>query len=352
MEQIVPRIDTLAQDETYGKFVMEPLERGFGVTLGNALRRVLLSSIPGAAITSVKIEGVLHEFSTIPGVKEDTTELILNLKGLYVKVHRDGAAKPEPKTIWIDVKGAGEVTGADVRTPADVEVVNPEMHIATISDESTGLSMEMTVEVGKGYVLPEEQERAKPTIGVIPVGAAFTPVTKANFVVEPTRVGHRTDYERMVLEVWTNGTMSPSDAINEAARILDRLIRQFAEFPYGRAIEGLEEEEAYGRELEVRPPDARIEELDFSVRTYNCLKKDNILTMGELVQKNEQDLMNIRNFGKKSLTEVKEKLAQLGLSLKSTAGAEAGAETEAEAEGAESAAESGLEKPAESSEES
>jgi len=352
MEQIVPRIDTLAQDETYGKFVMEPLERGFGVTLGNALRRVLLSSIPGAAITSVKIEGVLHEFSTIPGVKEDTTELILNLKGLYVKVHRDGAAKPEPKTIWIDVKGAGEVTGADVRTPADVEVVNPEMHIATISDESTGLSMEMTVEVGKGYVLPEEQERAKPTIGVIPVGAAFTPVTKANFVVEPTRVGHRTDYERMVLEVWTNGTMSPSDAINEAARILDRLIRQFAEFPYGRAIEGLEEEEAYGRELEVRPPDARIEELDFSVRTYNCLKKDNILTMGELVQKTEQDLMNIRNFGKKSLTEVKEKLAQLGLSLKSTAGAEAGAETEAEAEGAESAAESGLEKPAESSEES
>ena len=352
MEQIVPRIDTLVQDETYGKFVMEPLERGFGVTLGNALRRVLLSSIPGAAITSVKIEGVLHEFSTIPGVKEDTTELILNLKGLYVKVHRDGAAKPEPKTIWIDVKGAGEVTGADVRTPADVEVVNPEMHIATISDESTGLSMEMTVEVGKGYVLPEEQERAKPTIGVIPVGAAFTPVTKANFVVEPTRVGHRTDYERMVLEVWTNGTMSPSDAINEAARILDRLIRQFAEFPYGHAIEGLEEEEAYGRELEVRPPDARIEELDFSVRTYNCLKKDNILTMGELVQKTEQDLMNIRNFGKKSLTEVKEKLAQLGLSLKSTAGAEAGAETEAEAEGAESAAESGLEKPAESSEES
>ena len=352
MEQIVPRIDTLAQDETYGKFVMEPLERGFGVTLGNALRRVLLSSIPGAAITSVKIEGVLHEFSTIPGVKEDTTELILNLKGLYVKVHRDGAAKPEPKTIWIDVKGAGEVTGADVRTPADVEVVNPEMHIATISDENAGLSMEMTVEVGKGYVLPEEQERTKPTIGVIPVGAAFTPVTKANFIVEPTRVGHRTDYERMVLEVWTNGTMSPSDAINEAARILDRLIRQFAEFPYGRAIEGLEEEEAYGRELEVRPPDARIEELDFSVRTYNCLKKDNILTMGELVQKTEQDLMNIRNFGKKSLTEVREKLAQLGLSLKSTAGAEAGAETEAEAEGAESAAESGLEKPAESSEES
>ena len=353
MEQIVPRIDTLVQDDTYGKFVMEPLERGFGVTLGNALRRVLLSSIPGAAITSVKIEGVLHEFSTIPGVKEDTTELLLNLKGLHVKVERDGTAKPEPKTIWIDVKGAGEVTGADVRTPADVEVANPEMHIATISDETASLSMEMTVEVGKGYVLPEEQEKAKPTIGIIPVGAAFTPVTKANFNVEPTRVGHRTDYERMVLEVWTNGTMSPSDAINEAARILDRLIRLFAEFPHGRAgIEGLEEEEAYGRELEVRPPDARIEELDFSVRTYNCLKKANILTIGELVQITEQDLMGIRNFGKKSLGEVREKLAQLGLSLKSTGVAEeaAGAEAEAAAEEPEPAAEP-VEEPAPAGEE-
>ncbi|HUV05410.1 MAG TPA: DNA-directed RNA polymerase subunit alpha [Armatimonadota bacterium] len=353
MEQIVPRIDTLVQTDTYGKFVMEPLERGFGVTLGNALRRVLLASIPGAAITSIKIDSVLHEFSTIPGVKEDTTELLLNLKGLYVKVARDGTAKPEPKTIWIDVKGTGEVTGADVRTPADVEVVNPEVHIATISDETAGLSMEMTVEVGKGYVLPEDQERAKPTIGVIPVGAAFTPVTRTNFVVEPTRVGHRTDYERMVLEVWTNGTMSPNEAINEAAKVLDRLVRQFVDFPRGRAAEGLEEEEAYGRELEVRPPDARIEELDFSVRTYNCLKKANILTIGELVQITEQDLMGIRNFGKKSLAEVRDKLAQLGLSLKSTGvAAEPGAEPEPGAEVSEGAAESVPEEPPAGGEES
>lgn len=317
MEQIVPHIETLVQNDTYGKFVMEPLERGFGVTLGNALRRVLLSSIPGAAVTSVKIEGVLHEFSTIPGVKEDTTEILLNLKDLHIKVHRDGSTKPEPKTIWIDVKGAGEVTGADIRTPADVEVVNPEVHIATISDESAGLSMEMTVEVGKGYVLPEEQERVKSTIGVIPVGAAFTPVTKANFIVEPTRVAHRTDYERLVLEVWTNGTMSPSTALSEAARVLSRLLRMFAEFSHGAAeFEG--EAETLGGEPEMKAPDARIEELDFSVRTYNCLKKANILTIGELVRITEQDLLGIRNFGRKSLTEVKEKLAQLGLSLKSS----------------------------------
>lgn len=329
MEQIVPRIETLVQNDTYGKFVMEPLERGFGITLGNALRRMLLSSVPGAAITSVKIEGVLHEFSTIPGVKEDCTELLLNLKDLHVRVQSDGAAKLEPKTIWIDVKGAGEVTGADVRTPADVEVVNPEVHIATISDDSAGLSMEMTVEVGKGYVLPENQERVKPTIGVIPVGAAFTPVTKANFIVEPTRVGHKTDFERLVLEVWTNGTMSPSDAISEAARILDRHVRQWIEFPRGGAVEELGEESRYGEEVELRAPDARIEELDFSVRTYNCLKKANILTIGELVQITEQDLMNIRNFGKKSLTEVKEKLAQLGLSLKGVSEDDTGAESEA-----------------------
>ena len=315
MEQITPRIDTIAEEDSYGKFVMEPLEKGLGITLGNALRRVLLSSIPGAAITSVKIEGVLHEFSTIPGVKEDTTELLLNLKTLYVKIARDGMAKSEPRTVWVDVEGSGEVTGADVRTPADVEVVNPEVHLATISDETARLSMEMTVEMGRGYVLPELQEKVKPTIGVIPFGAMFTPVTKANFIVEPTRVGHKTDYERLVLEVETNGSMKPGDAISEAARTLDKLVRQFVDFK-GRGLLELEEESAAGGEVELRAPDARIEELDFSVRTYNCLKKANILTIGELVQHSEQDLMNIRNFGKKSLTEVREKLAQLGLSLK------------------------------------
>lgn len=316
MEQIVPHIDALVQDDTYGKFVMEPLERGFGVTLGNALRRVLLASIPGAAITSLKIDGVLHEFSTIPGVKEDTTELLLNLKNLYVKVDGDSTAKSEPKTIWIDVTGAGEVTGADVRTPSDVEVVNPEVHIATISDESASLSIEMTVEVGKGYVLTDEQEKVKPIIGVIPVGAAFTPVMKANFIVEPTRVADRTDFERLTLEIWTNGTMKPDDALSEGARILDRLVRQFAEFPGGYNPEGYEQSRPFGRDLDIRAPDARIEELDFSVRTYNCLKKANILAIDELVQKSELELMGIRNFGRKSLNEVKEKLEQLGLSLR------------------------------------
>ena len=314
MEQTLPRIETLAQDDTYGKFVVEPLDRGFGTTLGNSLRRVLLSSIPGAAITSVKIEGVLHEFSTIPGVKEDCTELILNLKELCVQV--EGGAPSEPKTVWIDVKGAGEVTGADIRTSADVVIANPEVHIATISDENAGLSMELTVEVGKGYVLPENQERVKSAIGVIPVGAMFTPVTKANFIVEPTRVGHKTDYERLVLEIWTNGTISPSEGLSEAARMIDRLVKLFIDFPRRLSGEGYEEESAYGGEVELKAPDARIEELDFSVRTYNCLKKANVLTIGELVQITEQDLMNIRNFGRKSLNEVKDRLAQLGLGLK------------------------------------
>jgi DNA-directed RNA polymerase subunit alpha len=325
MEQITPRIETVVENDTYGKFVMEPLEEGFGITLGNALRRILLASITGAAITSVKIDGVLHEFSTIPGVKEDTTELLLNLKDLHVKVLRDGAAKIEPKTIWVDVQGAGEVTGADVRTPSDVEVVNPEVHIATISDESARLSIEMTVEMGRGYVLPENQEKVKSTIGVIPLGSAFTPVTRANFIVEPTRVAHKTDYERLVLEVRTNGSISPSDAVCEAARILDRLVRLVVDFQGGGFAE-YEEEEQFGAESELRAPDARIEELDFSVRTYNCLKKANILSIGELVQHSEQDLMNIRNFGKKSLTEVKDKLAQLGLALKK--GGESGGRSE------------------------
>jgi DNA-directed RNA polymerase subunit alpha len=316
MEQVLPHIETLVQSDTYGKFVMEPLERGFGITLGNSLRRILLSSVHGAAITSIKVDGVLHEFSTIPGVKEDTTELLLNLKDLYVKVHGAGPGNSEPKTIWIDVKGAGEVTGADVRTGADVEVVNPEVHIATISDESAGLSVEMTVELGKGYVLPENQERVKSAIGVIPMGAAFTPVMKANFVVEPTRVAHRTDFERLMLEIWTNGSLSPSEALSEAATYLEDLIRLFSEFAGGRTGEGFGIGDAFGGESELRAPDARIEELDFSVRTYNCLKKANVLTIGELVQITEQDLMNIRNFGRKSLNEVKDRLAQLGLSLK------------------------------------
>lgn len=317
MELTLPRIDTLEETGTYGKFVVEPLERGYGVTLGNSLRRVLLSSIEGAAVTYVKIDKVLHEFSTIPGVKEDTTELLLNLKDLFVRVEQNGAgSRPEPKTIRINKKGEGRITGADVDCPDDVEIVNPEAYLATIADEQATLSMEMTVEVGKGYVLPDKQERrASQPIGVIPVGSAFTPVRKVNYTVEATRVGFKTDYERLILEVTTNGTIRPSESISEAAGILDRFFRQFMGFAVnGLVISG--EEHHLLASPGPQAPEARIEELDFSVRTYNCLKKANILTIGDLVQITEADLMQIRNFGRKSLLEVREKLAQLNLSLK------------------------------------
>lgn len=314
MDIVTPSIETIEENDTYGKFIIEPQERGFGSTIGNALRRVLLSSVPGAAITSIKIDGVLHEFSTIPGVKEDTTQLILNLREINVKALGNGEAG-EPRTIRIDVHGPGDVTASDIQVPSDVEVVNPEAHIATLDDENSRLTMDMTVEKGRGYVLPERQERVKQTIGVIPVGAIFTPVRKVNYVVEPTRVGHKTDYDRLILEVTTNGTIRPSDAVSEAAKILDKHLRLFFDFtkrPRG-AADDMDED---GMGLKAHAPDARIEELDFSVRTYNCLKKADVLTVRELVQLTEADLMNVRNFGKKSLGEVRDKLAQLGLGLR------------------------------------
>ena len=317
-EPTAPRIETLEQIGTYGKFVVEPLERGYGVTLGNSLRRVLLSSIPGAAVTSIKIDSVLHEFSTIPGVKEDTTELILNLKDLYVKVHgRNGVVtngtKPEPRTIKIDVTGPGHVTGADIQCPSDIEIVNPEVHLATLADDKAHLSMELTIDEGKGYVLPEKQDKSKQIIGVIPIGASFTPVRKVSFNVEATRVGFKTDFERLTLEIWTNGTMDPGDALSQAAYLLETFFHRFVEFPQGLGGR-LGSANGAGFPLgSSGAPDARIEELDFSVRTYNCLKKASVLTIGDLVQISESELMQIRNFGKKSLTEVKEKLATLGL---------------------------------------
>ncbi|MGC8861428.1 MAG: DNA-directed RNA polymerase subunit alpha [Armatimonadota bacterium] len=315
MEMVTPRIEILEDGEVYGKFVAEPLEQGFGYTIGNALRRILLSSIPGAAITSIKIDGVLHEFSTIPGVREDTTELILNLRELYVQMNVDGSEEVEPMIVTLDVHGPGEVTGADIQTPPEIVIVNPEVHIATLDDETATLRAEMTVERGKGYVLPERQEKVKQAIGVIPVGAVFSPVRKVSYTVDPTRVGHKTDYDRLVLEVTTNGTIMPSDAVSEAAKILDRHLKLF--FDFARRPRGAAGEYGLGVSGTMPgPPDARIEELDFSVRTYNCLKKANVLTIGELVQLTEADLMNIRNFGKKSLNEVKEKLESLNLSLR------------------------------------
>ncbi len=315
MEMVTPRIEILEDGEVYGKFAVEPLEQGFGYTIGNALRRVLLAAIPGAAITSLKIDGVLHQFSTIPGVKEDTTELMLNLRELYVQMEPTNAEETEPMVVRIDVHGPGDVTGADIQTPPEIRIVNPEVHIATLNDETAHLSAEMTVERGKGYVLPESQENVKQSIGVIPVGAVFTPVRKVSYTVDPCRVGHKTNFDRLVLEVTTNGTIMPSDAVSLAAKILDRQFRLF--FDFARKPKGLGAEFGEpGAGAAPGPPDARIEELDFSVRTYNCLKKANVLTIGELVTLSEADLMNIRNFGKKSLNEVKEKLASLNLSLK------------------------------------
>ncbi len=318
IEMATPRIEVLEQTGTYGKFVVEPLDRGYGVTLGNSLRRVLLASISGAAVTSIKIDGVLHEFSTIPGVKEDTTELILNLKDLFVKVYRNNSIfqpdeQSDQKTIRINVKGGGVVTGADIECPSDVEIVNPEIYLATLSDDSAHLSMELSVDIGRGYVLPDKQDKSKQTIGIIPIGAAFTPVRKVSFNVEATRVGFKTDFERLTMEVWTNGTITPGEAMSQAAYLLEQFYHRFVEFPKGFGLSGSD-----GSGYAAGAPgtlDARIEELDFSVRTYNCLKKASILTIGDLLQISEADLMQIRNFGKKSLTEVKEKLSSLGLSI-------------------------------------
>jgi DNA-directed RNA polymerase subunit alpha len=317
METVTPRIETLEQSDTYGKFVVEPLEPGYGVTLGNSLRRVLLSSIPGAAITSVRIEGVQHEFQTIPGLKEDATELLLNLKELFVKVHEDGdslEADMAPRTIHIDARGAGRITGADVVCPSDVEIANPDVYIGTLSEETARLYMELKIEKGRGYVLPEKSVNRTEIIGDIPVPAAFSPVRKVNYQVDPTRVGNRTDYDRLVLEIITNGTVTPSDALGQAAQTLSEYFLRFVEFPGGAIRMAIHSTNTFGSSTGA--PDARIEELDFSVRTYNCLKKANILTVGELTQISEVDLMNIRNFGRKSLTEVKDKLASMGLQLK------------------------------------
>ncbi|MFM7321087.1 MAG: DNA-directed RNA polymerase subunit alpha [Armatimonadota bacterium] len=328
-ETVVPSIQVVEENGNFGKFVVEPLEPGYGVTLGNSLRRVLLSSIEGAAVTSVRIEGVQHEFQTIPGLKEDATELFLNLKELAVHIDAndtDEELDNEPRQIRIDARGVGRITGADVICPSDVEVVNPEAYLATISEETASLYIEMRVERGRGYVIPERSVNRTEIIGEIPVPAAYGPVRKVNYTVDPTRVGNRNDYERLAIEVVTNGTIEPLAAVTRAAQMLQEHFQRFVEVsgapirpfmpsaPIGGAGGGV--------------PDARIEELDFSVRTYNCLKKANVLTVGELTQISEVDLMNIRNFGRKSLTEVKEKLATLNLALKDSEGVEFSADGE------------------------
>jgi DNA-directed RNA polymerase subunit alpha len=310
-----PRVKCLVESDTYGKFVVEPLETGFGTTIGNALRRVLLSAVPGAAITSVRLEGVLHEFSTIPGVKEDTTALLLNLKDLNIQVIGNVETE-EPRVLRIEARGRGEVTGADVKCPEDVIIVNPEVYIAEISEEDAVLNMELTIEIGTGFVLPEMHERFKNIIGTIPFGSVFTPVRKVNFATEPTRVGNKTNYQRLVLEIWTNGTTPATDALSKASEILMEHVALFIQGDAAAAIfrTGTPVEDDLAGAI--KAPDARIEELDFSVRTYNCLKKAGITNVLDLVQTSEQELMNIRNFGRKSLNEVKDKLAAMDLTLR------------------------------------
>lgn len=310
----MPHISTLDLQQEYGKFVLEPLERGYGQTIGNALRRVLLSSIQGAAIAAVRIDKVFHEFSPIGGVKEDTTQLILNLKDVAIRMTAE--ASQSEQVLRIDVNGPGRVTGADIICPEGVEIVNPEVYIATISDSASNLTMEMYVGWGTGYVLPEKQDKYKGMIGIITAGSQFTPVKKVNYTVEATRVGMRTDYERLVLDVWTNGSVTPNDAISQSAHILDKYFRMFFDLGQGGFESDDVEAEDTSDELLKNVPDLRIEELDFSQRTFNCLRRAGILNLKNLAVATESDLTAIRGFGKKSLLEVRDKLAEHGLELK------------------------------------
>lgn len=303
-----PAVETAELTADYGRFVVEPLERGYGITLGNSLRRVLLSSLPGAAVTRVRIEGVLHEFSTLPGVREDTVEILLNIKGLALKMHTD-----EPQVIRLERQGEGAVYAGDILTNELVEVVNPDLYLCTLEEDGR-LSMEMTVERGRGYVPADRNKRPDLPIGVIAVDSLFSPVRKVNYRVEDTRVGKVTDYDRLTLEVWTNGAIRPDEAVSQAARILGEQISLFTLLDRGNGqvrAAGDKPEDERSRLLQLS-----IEELDLSVRSFNCLKRAGINTIGELVSRTPEEMMKVRNLGKKSLEEVEQKLARLGLALR------------------------------------
>ncbi len=306
-----PKIETaeFSASGDYGRFVLEPLERGYGTTLGNSLRRVLLSSLPGYAITSVKIDGVHHEFSTIKGVKEDVTEIVLNLKSVILKIHGDG-----PKTMYIDASGAGVVTAGDINTDSEVEIINPDLPIATL-DADAHLSMELTCDKGRGYISAERNKVAlQPVIGVIAIDSIYTPVLKVNYTVENTRVGQITDYDKLTLEVWTDGTINAKEAVSLGAKILNEHLSLFGDLS----------DEAFDTEVMVVKDDNNtekvlemtIEELDLSVRSFNCLKRAGINKVEDLINKSEEDMMKVRNLGKKSLDEVVAKLRSLGFELR------------------------------------
>ena len=298
-----------AEDSAYGSFVVEPLERGFGTTLGNSLRRVLLSSLPGYAITSVKIDNVLHEFSTIPNVKEDVTEIVLNLKGVILKIYGDG-----PKIMYIEANGSGEITAGDIKADSEGEILNPDHHIATL-DADAHVVMELTADKGRGYVSSDRNKQIlEPAIGVIAIDSIYTPVLKVNYTVDNTRVGQITDYDKLTIDVTTDGTISAKDAVSFAAKILTEHLNLFVELSdevSNTEIMVDKDDTENGKVLETT-----IEELDLSVRSFNCLKRAGINTVEDLINKTEEDMMKVRNLGRKSLEEVVAKLASLGLSLR------------------------------------
>jgi len=306
-----PRIECIENvgDESYGKYVVEPLERGYGTTIGNSLRRILLSSLPGTAVTTIKIAGVQHEFSTIPGVKEDVTEIVLNVKGIIAKLYSEGV-----KTVYIEASGEGVVTAGDIKADSDVEVLNPEHHIATLGPDAT-LNMELTFAQGRGYVTADRNKPAQTIIGVIPVDSVYTPVRKVNYTVENTRVGDATDYDKLTLEVWTNGTISARDAVSLGARILVDHFTLFTDLSETMGSKATVVEKASEQRDKVL--ELTIEELDLSVRSFNCLKRANINTVEDLISKTEDEMMKVRNLGRKSLEEVINKLAMMGLTLAS-----------------------------------
>ena len=306
-----PRIECIETpgDDSYGKYVVEPLERGYGTTLGNSLRRILLSSLPGTAVTTIKIAGIQHEFSTIPGVKEDVTEIVLNIKSIIARLHCQGT-----KTVYIEATGECEVTAGDIKADGEVEILNPDLHIATLGPDAS-LSIEMTIGHGRGYVSAERNKLAQPIIGVIPVDSIYTPVLKVNYTVENTRVGNMTDFDKLTLEVWTDKTISARDAVSLGAKILCDHFALFTDLSEtisstATVVEKITEQRDKVLEM-------TIEELDLSVRSFNCLKRANINTVGDLISKTEDEMIKVRNLGRKSLEEVVHKLAMMGLSLAS-----------------------------------
>jgi len=306
-------IAEISEDKTYGRFIVEPLERGYGTTLGNSLRRIMLSSLPGSAISSVKIDGILHEFSTIPGIKEDVTEIIMNLKSLAI---RNNSEHDEIKTAYVEFEGEGIVTGADVQVDSDIDIMNPEQVIATLSGgKDSKLYMELTITNGRGYVSADKNKREDLALGVIPIDSIYTPVERANLTVENTRVGQITDFDKLTLDVWTKGTLAPDEAVSLAAKVFSEHLKLFIDLSeVAMSAEVMIEKEDDEKEKVL---EMSIDELELSVRSYNCLKRAGINTVEELTNRTPEDMMKVRNLGRKSLEEVLGKLKELDLELNS-----------------------------------